>query len=354
MKNAVFNKPSTTDTKDKIDNSAQTRSVYTEFKQVEKVLKTANAALEENVKSPKVNIDSVVAFLQREIEERKKVEKALSQKNFELHSFINNIPDMAWLKDIKSRFIAANKAFTDATGIDSDTLINKTCEVCFGKDKAQQFREDDLKVMEMKKQVIVEEKILTIQKEEVWLETIKSPIMDKNGKVIGTVGIARDITVRKRTENDLSKAESQLRSRASELMDINVALRVLLKQREQDQKEFEANILSNIKHLIMPYIDKLKKNRVMSDELVYLDIISDNLKEIVSPFSSNLSFKNLDFTPKEQMIAGLIKDGKQDKDIMAILSISLDTIKTHRRNIRKKLGIYNQKVNMRTKLLSCT
>ena len=90
----------------------------------------------------------------------------------------------------------------------------------------------------------------------------------------------------------------------------------------------------------------------MSEELVYLNIIESNLQEIVSPFASTLSYQHLDFTPKEILIADLIKDGKQDKDIIEVLNISLETVKTHRQNIRKKLGIYGKRTNLRTNLLS--
>lgn len=110
--------------------------------------------------------------------------------------------------------------------------------------------------------------------------------------------------------------------------------------------------MSNVKHLIIPYIEKLRKNRSMSDELVYLNILQSNLNEIISPFSARLSFQNIDLTPKEILVADLIKDGKQDKEIMEILNISLGTVKTHRRNIRKKLAINNKKINLRSKLLS--
>jgi DNA-binding NarL/FixJ family response regulator len=150
----------------------------------------------------------------------------------------------------------------------------------------------------------------------------------------------------------LQKTEKKLSIHAEELAESNTALKVLLRQREKDQKEFENNILSNIKHLIMPYLEKLKKNRRMSDELVYLSIIESNMKDIVSPFSAKLSFQYMNFTPREIMIADLIKDGKQDKDIMEILNISFDTVKAHRKNIRKKLGINNKMINLRTKLLS--
>ncbi|MCK5504634.1 MAG: response regulator [Thermodesulfovibrionia bacterium] len=150
----------------------------------------------------------------------------------------------------------------------------------------------------------------------------------------------------------LQKTEKKLSIHAEELAESNTALKVLLRQREKDQREFENNILSNIKHLIMPYLEKLKKNRRMSDELVYISIIESNMNDIVSPFSAKLSFQYMNFTPREIMIADLIKDGKQDKDIMEILNISFDTVKAHRKNIRKKLGINNKKINLRTKLLS--
>ena len=90
----------------------------------------------------------------------------------------------------------------------------------------------------------------------------------------------------------------------------------------------------------------------MSEDLAYVNILESNLNEIVSPFSVKLSSQYLGLTPKEIQIANLIKDGKQDKDMMEILNISQTTVKTHRQNIRKKLGIYSKRANLRTYLLS--
>ncbi len=150
----------------------------------------------------------------------------------------------------------------------------------------------------------------------------------------------------------LRNAEKNLKAHAKELAESNITLKVLLKQREQDQKDFENSMLSNVKYLIMPYIEKLKTNMEMSDELAYLNIVESNLKDIVSPFSAKLSFQYMEFTPREIMVADLIKDGKQDKDIIEILNISFDTVKAHRKSIRRKLGISNRKINLRTKLMS--
>ena len=120
------------------------------------------------------------------------LKEALQQKITELNSFLNNIPDMAWLKDIESRFIAVNKAFGEAVEMDPESLVNHTCEVCFGEEGSKKFQEDDWKVMESGKQRVIEEQIVDSRGKEVWLETIKSPILDELGKVGGTVGIARD------------------------------------------------------------------------------------------------------------------------------------------------------------------
>ena len=176
-------------------------------------------------------------------------------------------------------------------------------------------------------------------------------IRDDNDAVLGIVLVFRDITEKKKMDMALFNSEQKLRIHAAELEESNIALKVLLKQRENDKRELEDNILANVKQLILPYLEKLKKGRAVSEELASLNIIEANIKEIISPFSSRLSSKFLGFTPREILIADLIREGKQDKDIMEILNISYETVKSHRQNIRKKLGIYSKRTNLRTHLL---
>jgi len=151
-----------------------------------------------------------LTIVARNVTDRIQAEEALKQKVLELNSFINNIPDMAWLKDTDSNFIAVNKMFCDTVSMDQEYLVNHTCEVCFGKEAAKKFKEDEKKVMKGKKQIIIEESIIDSKKNKVWLETIKSPILDKSGEITGTVGLARDITERKKMEEELKKKMNQL------------------------------------------------------------------------------------------------------------------------------------------------
>jgi PAS domain S-box-containing protein len=149
----------------------------------------------------------------RDITEIKRAQKeVLERKKTEINTFIDNIPDLAWIKDSESRFIAVNRAFADVAGMNPEFLLNHTCEVCFGEERGKKFREDDLKVMESRRRSTIEEKIVDSQNREIWLETIKSPMFDRSGNIIGTVGIARNITDRKEMEEALRKSEDKYRA----------------------------------------------------------------------------------------------------------------------------------------------
>jgi len=295
-------------------------------------------------------VKDITKWKEMDVQLRKALKKARDEKA-KSESILDSIGDPISIQDSDFKVLYQNKVHKGLVG----TCIGEYCykayqgkdEVCQGCHLAMSF---------------IDGKIHTIERSRVtdhgimYSENTASALRDSEGKVIAGIEIVRDITKRKLTEEALHMAhkelENRVKERTAELEESNTALKVLLKQREKDQKEFESNILSSVKHLIIPYIDKLKKNKSISEELVYLNILESNLNEIVSSFAAKLSFYYYDLTPREILIADLIKDGKQDKDMAEILNITLDTVKTHRQNIRKKLGIYGKRINLRTKLLS--
>lgn len=164
--------------------------------------------------------------------------------------------------------------------------------------------------------------------------------------------LKQEIKERKQTEEALlvSKAELEIKTRSLE--ETNTALKVLLKQRNEDKKELEQQVLFNVKELIWPNLEKLKRSRLDDTQKNHLNIIESNLNDIVSPFLQGVGPSQLNLTPQEIQIANLVRQGKSTKEIAELMKLSPRTIETHRNSIRKKMGLKNEKVNLRTYLLS--
>ncbi len=164
--------------------------------------------------------------------------------------------------------------------------------------------------------------------------------------------IIRDITARNQAELALKEREAELETKANDLQEVNAALKVLLKHREEDKAEIEERVLSNIRELVIPYVEKLKNGAMDSKQKSYVNIVESNLNDIISPFSRRLSITHLKLTPAEIQISNLVKQGKTTKEIADLLNLSDRTIETHRKNIRRKIGIKNKNENLRTHLLN--
>jgi PAS domain S-box-containing protein len=162
----------------------------------------------------------------------------------------------------------------------------------------------------------------------------------------------RDITVIKKTEETLKKNKDELEIKNLELEEMNAALKILLKRREQDKLEVEENILTNVRDLVMPNLERLKKVSTDTKQQAFLNILEGNLTNIISPFTRRLNLKYLSLSPTEIQVANLVKDGKTSQEIADIMNLSPRTVEFHRNRIRKKIGIKNEKANLRSLLLS--
>lgn len=151
---------------------------------------------------------------------------------------------------------------------------------------------------------------------------------------------------------ELKQAQEELRKKTFSLEEANSALRVLLKQRDEDKAELEKNILTNLKEVVLPFLDKLKVQNLNASQLNILAVIEENLKEIMSPFLKNISYNYARLTPREIEILLLVKEGRSTKEISRIIHTSERTIDFQRNSIRKKLGISNSKVNLRTFIMN--
>jgi len=173
----------------------------------------------------------------------------------------------------------------------------------------------------------------------------------KDGHVYAVVS-HENITALKLTEEALRRREAELEAKSNYLADANTALKVLLKQREEDKAEVEEQFLTNIKKSVLPYLELLQKSHLTQKQEELLQTIYLHLKEIVSPFIRKISSQHLGLTPTELQVASLIRDGKTSKEIAEVYNVSVSAIEFHRHQIRKKLGITHNKANLRSHLLS--
>jgi PAS domain S-box-containing protein len=152
--------------------------------------------------------------------------------------------------------------------------------------------------------------------------------------------------VRKNTEATLKSREIDLEEKQIHLEEMNAALRVLIRQRDEDKASIEANIITNIKSCVLPFLEKLKITGLSEVQKSYLCEVELQLRDIASSYIKELSSGYIGLSPCEIQVAILIKEGKSSKDIAKILNISLNTVLSHRYYIRIKTGLKGKKANL--------
>lgn len=185
-----------------------------------------------------------------------------------------------------------------------------------------------------------------------WFQAVASGVTDGEGRIRFVNGILLDITEARQAEAALREKQRLLSEYAGKLEEVNTALKVLLDRRDEERRDFEQSMVSQVERLVAPYLRKLQAALGESDLATYVEIIQTNLAEIVAAPSGRLSAQLARLTPVETRVAALVREGRTSRDIARLLGVSVDTVSFHRRNIRAKLGLKNRRDNLRSRLLS--
>ena len=281
------------------------------------------------------------------------VDEALREGEGRFRALTESTSDWIWEVDANRVYTYASPKVKDLLGYKPEEVIGKTPFDLMPPDEAERLGAIFRDIVASKRSFERVENInLHKDGRPVVLETSGVPFFDKNGNLSGYRGIDRDITERKMAEKALKEREVELEIKTSSLEQLNTALRVLLKKRDDDKAELNEKVLCNVKELVLPYLEKLKKSPLNQKQVDYINILESNLNNIISEFSFTLSSKYLGLSPKEILVANLIKDGKTNKEIGEILALSVRTIETHRKNMRKKLSLGKKNGNLRSHLLA--
>lgn len=297
------------------------------------------------------------------------------------------IEDYVTILDCEQRIVLANQSLLEGLGVDLGKIIGCKCHQAFW------GKAEDCPICPVEK-VLRDRCSHTIEVINRRLGKVfaitASPVLDDEGRVVGMVHVTRDITDRKLAEEGLVKARAELEERVQvrtreltrlnqrlqseiserrkaeddllrrteeldfktrTLEEANVALRVILKTREEDKLEMEEKVMANLKNLVRPYLEKMATCGLEGEALACLRGLRSSLDELVSSFARDLTAPALNLTPREIQVAGLIKEGRTSKEIAGFMNVSPRTVEFHRENIRKKIGLVNRKVNLRSQLM---
>jgi len=150
-----------------------------------------------------------VRTLRRQVQQRT---AELDMRRAQLATLVNTIPDLVWLKDPAGVYLACNRRFENLFGHPETAIVDRTDFDFVDSETADAFRAQDRRAIAAGGPVSNEEWVTFAEGgERVLLETIKTPMLDADGRLIGVLGIARDITQRRQNEDALRASEEKLR-----------------------------------------------------------------------------------------------------------------------------------------------
>ena len=231
-----------------------------------------------------------------------RIEKELSTERNLLRLLIDNLPDLIYVKDIHSRFVAANVALAKIIGVATPAeLIGQTDFDFFPRQLASQYYADEQTLIRTGQSLQArEEPVVDATGRSGWILTTKVPLTDTSGNVFGLVGIGRDITERKHIEETLQQNEELLsniiESMGDGILVLDTQFRYTYWNRamEEISKVSRREVIGNeqapweiFPRLIERGVDKAMR-RAMQGETIHLREIPSYFKDGSSEFTSEI------------------------------------------------------------------
>jgi len=274
----------------------------------------------------------------------------LSKKEFSnvridenIKDFYENAPDLFVSVDaITGKILQCNETFVRSLGYAKHEVLGKSVTFVYHPD----CEKDRMKVFQafVSRGVVNDIELQLRKKDGSKLDVSLSLTAVRNGKgeVLHSRSIWRDITERKKTEQLLEESKSALEKK-------NIALNEVIGQVEIEKQNIRENVTENVDKVLLPILKRLK---LKGESKKYVRLLESHLKDLVSSYGKMISLKKYKLAPRELEICNMIKEGLTSKEIARLLSISSMTVDTHRKMIRKKMGISNKSTNLTSFLKS--
>lgn len=261
--------------------------------------------------------------MQFDITAAQQVEDALRQEQYLLATFLDNSNDCIFFKDAEGRFLRVNKTQLKLLGVKSEKeVIGKTDFDFFTRIHAQKSMADEMNIMKTGDPIYnVEERLTWIDNRQMWMITSRFPFRNKEGLVVGTFGVSKDITPQKNLENDLltalKKVEESDRLKSAFLHNISHEIRTpmnsiigfsgLLKDPEIDpsKKDHMADIVVNSSNQLLSIIDDIVRIATVESGQERLNESITNINSVLQMEYEKFAWKSTDTGIELSYIPGL-------------------------------------------------
>ncbi len=313
-----------------------------------------------------------------DITQRKLAEEALRKSKERFRNMVETTSDWIWELDMDYRFAYVSPQVIEMMGYRPEELVGKRFFDLMSAEAADRLRRHFEQVVRDKgRGPYLESFLISKEGKPVVVESSVVACCDCTGGLQGFRGISRDVTERKRMEEALQRSHEELEWRVEErtrelvrrtdelkarqqelqlskselerinqqLSESNTAIAVLARRMEKIQQEKERKVASLVRRRILPIVRELQDLQVPEPIGFKVETLAGYLDELLKGITAGAEIASL-LSTTEWKVATLIRDGCKTGEIASKLGISIDTVKTHRKNIRKKLGIQNSSINL--------
>ncbi len=216
-----------------------------------------------------------------DVTEREETRAALGRERDLLRTLMDSLPDLIYVKDTAGRYVMANRSLLELWGHSSpESIVGKTASDLVSEELAAKYTAEDHEVLRHDRAVIdCEELVLTSTGERRIYAATKVPLHDPLGQVSGLVGIDRDITQRKRTEDELRQA------------------RLAADAANQAKSDFLANMSHEIRtplNAVIGITDLLLVGELAPGQREYLEIVRDSGESLIVVINDILDFSKIE------------------------------------------------------------